>query len=232
MTQFSRTELLIGKENIDRLKQASIAVFGVGGVGSYVVEALVRSGIGRLTLIDHDDVNCTNINRQIPALHSTIGKKKVDVMRERILDINPSCTVVAHSIYYEVGMGSMLVDKGCTYIVDAIDSLPEKVDLIAYAIQNHIPIASSMGAGNKLDPTKFTVADISKTHTCPMARAVRKLLRERGINKGLTTVFSTEAPSRAVKSDVPASIAFVPATAGLILASLVVRDIIKIDIVD
>ncbi len=229
MTQFSRTELLIGKENIDRLKQTAIAVFGVGGVGSYVVEALARCGIGKLILIDHDEVNITNINRQIPALHSTIAKKKVDVMRERILDINPSCVVEAYDEYYQVGMGPNLIHQEYTYIVDAIDSLPEKIDLITYSLQNNIPIVSSMGTGNKLDPSKFTIADISKTHTCPMARKVRKLLRERGINRGLITVFSTEIPSRAIKSDVPASIAFVPAAAGLLLASLVVRNIIKLD---
>ena len=234
--RFARTELLIGKQGVDQLAASTVAVFGVGGVGSYVVEALARSGIGKLVLIDHDTVSLTNINRQLPALESTIGLTKVEVMRQRILDINPDCQVEAIQQFYDKDQSEALIRSEYTYIVDAIDSITAKVDLIVTAMDKNIPIVSSMGAGNKLDPTQFKVTDISKTHCCPMAKAVRKILRDRGVTKGLKVVFSTESPltplepyteEAGLRRQVPGSMAFVPSVAGLFLASAVVNDILK-----
>lgn len=234
--RFARTELLIGEEGIATLANSTVAIFGVGGVGSYVVEALARSGIGKIVLIDHDTVSLTNLNRQLPALTSTIGQAKVEVMRQRILDINPDCKVEAIQQFYDKDKSDELIRPEYTYIVDAIDSITAKVDLIVTAMAKNIPIVSSMGAGNKLDPTQFQLADISKTHTCPMAKAVRKILRERGIRKGLTVVFSTEqamtplapyAEESGIRRQLPGSISFVPSVAGLFLASAVVNNILK-----
>lgn len=234
--RFARTELLIGKQGVAKLAESTVAIFGVGGVGSYVVEALARSGIGKLVLIDHDTVSLTNINRQLPALESTIGLAKVEVMRQRILDINPSCQVEAIQQFYDKEQREALIRSEYTYIVDAIDSITAKVDLIVTAMGKNIPIISSMGAGNKLDPTQFKVTDISKTHSCPMAKAVRKILRDRGVTKGLKVVFSTETPltplepyteEAGLRRQVPGSMAFVPSVAGLFLASAVVNDILK-----
>lgn len=234
--RFARTELLIGKQGVTKLAESTVAIFGVGGVGSYVVEALARSGIGKLVLIDHDTVSLTNINRQLPALQSTIGQAKVEVMKQRILDINPDCQVEAIQQFYDKAQSEALIRSEYTYIVDAIDSITAKVDLIVTAMDQKIPIVSSMGAGNKLDPTQFKVTDISKTHSCPMAKAVRKILRDRGVTKGLTVVFSTEIPLTpsepyaeevGVRRQLPGSMAFVPSVAGLFLASAVVNDILK-----
>lgn len=234
--RFARTELLIGADGVAKLAASTVAIFGVGGVGSYVVEALVRSGIGKLVLIDHDTVSLTNINRQLPALESTIGQAKVEVMRQRILDINPNCQVEAIQQFYDKNQSEALIRSEYTYIVDAIDSITAKVDLIVTAMGKNIPIISSMGAGNKLDPTQFKVTDISKTHICPMAKAVRKILRDRGVTKGLKVVFSTEIPltplephaeEAGVRRQLPGSISFVPSVAGLFLASAVVNDILK-----
>lgn len=234
--RFARTELLIGADGVAKLAASTVAIFGVGGVGSYVVEALARSGIGKLILIDHDTVSLTNINRQLPAVESTIGQAKVEVMRQRILDINPDCQVEAIQQFYDKNQSETLIGSDYTYIVDAIDSITAKVDLIVTAMGKNIPIISSMGAGNKLDPTQFKVTDISKTHTCPMAKAVRKILRERGVTKGLKVVFSTEIPltplephaeESGVRRQLPGSISFVPSVAGLFLASAVVNDILK-----
>ena len=234
--RFARTELLIGREGVAKLAGSTVAIFGVGGVGSYVVEALARSGIGKLVLIDHDTVSLTNINRQLPALESTIGLAKVEAMRQRILDINPDCQVEAIQQFYDKTQSEALIRAEYTYIVDAIDSITAKVDLIVTAMDKKIPIISSMGAGNKLDPTQFKVTDISKTHVCPMAKAVRKILRERGVAKGLKVVFSTEIPLTPLepygeeaggRRQVTGSMSFVPSVAGLFLASAVVNDILK-----
>lgn len=234
--RFARTELLIGEQGVAKLAASTVAIFGVGGVGSYVVEALARAGIGKLVLIDHDTVSLTNINRQLPALQSTIGQSKVGVMAQRILDINPDCQVEAIQQFYDKTHSEALIRSEYTYIVDAIDSITAKVDLIVTAMEKKIPIVSSMGAGNKLDPTQFKLADISKTNVCPMAKAVRKILRERGVTKGLKVVFSTEMPrtplephaeETGIRRQLPASISFVPSVAGLFLASAVVNDILK-----
>lgn len=233
--RFARTELLIGREGLDKLAQSTVAIFGVGGVGSYVVEALARSGVGKLVLVDHDNVSLTNINRQLPALHSTIGLAKVEVLRQRIADINPDCQVEAIQAFYEAEKSDDFIRTEFTYIVDAIDSIGPKIDLIATAIKKGIPIVSSMGAGNKLDPTQLKLVDISKTHTCPMAKVVRKLLRERGISRGLKVVYSCESPVQpgvpypeetGIRRQLPGSIAFVPSVSGLFLASAVVNDIL------
>lgn len=233
--RFARTELLIGREGLDKLAQSTVAIFGVGGVGSYVVEALARSGVGKLVLVDHDNVSLTNINRQLPALHSTIGMAKVEVLRKRVADINPDCQVEAIQAFYEAEKRDDFIRTEFTYIVDAIDSIGPKIDLIATAINKGIPIVSSMGAGNKLDPTQLKLVDISKTHTCPMAKVVRKLLRERGITRGLKVVYSCEPPIQpgvpypeesGIRRQLPGSIAFVPSVSGLFLASAVVNDIL------
>lgn len=234
--RFARTELLIGEQGVAKLAASTVAVFGVGGVGSYVVEALARAGIGKLVLIDHDAVSLTNINRQLPALESTIGQAKVAVMRQRVLGINPDCQVEAIEQFYDKNQSEALIRPEYTYIVDAIDSITAKVDLIVTAMTQNIPIVSSMGAGNKLDPTQFKLADISKTHSCPMAKVVRKMLRSRGVTKGLKVVFSTEmsmtpqepaVEESGIRRQLPGSISFVPSVAGLFLASAVVNDILK-----
>jgi len=233
--RFARTELLIGKEGVAKLENSTVAIFGVGGVGSYVVEALARAGIGKLVIIDHDTVSLTNINRQLPALESTIGQSKVAVMKQRILEINPDCQVEAIQQFYDKEQRETLIRLDYTYIVDAIDSITAKIDLIVTAMEKNIPIVSSMGAGNKLDPTQFKLTDISKTHTCPMAKTVRKLLRQQGISKGLQVVFSTEVPltplepyaeEAGIRRQLPGSVSFVPSVAGLFLASGVVNDIL------
>ena len=219
-----------------KLAESTVAIFGVGGVGSYVVEALARTGIGKIIMVDHDTVSLTNINRQLPAQQSTIGQPKVEVMRQRILDINPNCQVEAIQEFYDGNNREKYIRPEYTYIVDAIDSITPKVDLIVTSMGLNIPIVSSMGAGNKLDPTQFKLADISKTHTCPMAKSVRKILRSRGVTKGLKVVFSTEMPltpmepyaeEAGIRRQLPGSIAFVPSVAGLFLASAVINDILK-----
>lgn len=247
--RFSRTELLIGPAGLAKLARSTVAVFGVGGVGSYAVEALARSGVGRLVLIDYDDICLTNVNRQIHALTSTVGQHKVTVMKQRILDINPACQVETIREFYSPAERSRLVRPDYTYIVDAIDTITAKVDLIAAARSLGIPVVSCMGAGNRLDPTKLQVADISITHGCPMAKAVRKGLRQVGITSGVKVVFSPEPPRTPLASvttcctgcicphpagrfncarrrQIPGSIVFVPAVAGLLLAGVVVNDIL------
>lgn len=224
--EFSREELLIGKENIDRLHLAKVAVFGIGGVGSFVVEGLARAGIGNFILIDDDTVDITNLNRQLHALHSTIGKYKVDLMKDRILDINPSAKVKVYREFYESNEKNKILDSSVNYIVDAIDSVKSKINLAKDAQELNIPIISSMGTGNKLDPTKFEVSDISRTSVCPLARVMRKELKKIGIKK-YKVLYSREDP---IKSDEknPGSISFVPSVAGLIISGEVVKDIIKI----
>ncbi|MEE0865716.1 MAG: tRNA threonylcarbamoyladenosine dehydratase [Clostridia bacterium] len=228
--QFSRTELLIGKEKIEKLKNSKVAIFGLGGVGSYVLEACVRAGIGNLVLVDKDEVDITNLNRQIIATRKTIGKPKVEVAKERILEINPEANV---EIYQEFFMPETkgILDESIDYIVDAVDTVTAKIELVVRANKLNIPIISSMGTGNKLDPTRFEVTDIYKTSICPLAKVMRKELKTRGIKK-LKVVYSKEEPikrqaNNEVRKQVPASISFVPSVAGLIIAGEVIKDILE-----
>lgn len=233
LNEFSRSQLLLGKRSIQRLKECSVAVFGIGGVGGYTVEALVRTGVGRLLLIDNDAVSLTNINRQIIADHRTIGKKKVDVMNERARAINPEVEIECFSIFFLPETPSDFLD-GCDYIVDAVDTISAKLALTEIAREKKIPIISSMGAGNKLDPTQFEIADIYDTSVCPLCRVMRRELKKRNI-PGLKVVYSKEqtAPREEAeevdadssKRQTPGSVAFVPSVAGLILASAVVMDL-------
>lgn len=231
--QFIRTALLIGEAGVTELSKKRVAVFGVGGVGGYVTEALARSGVGRLDLIDSDTVSLSNINRQIHATHSTVGMLKVEAARTRILDINPQATVLTYPIFYSEETADRINLSDYDLIVDAIDSVRSKLFLIASAKELGVPIISSMGAGNKLDPSRFEISDISKTSVCPLARVIRSELKKRGIYH-LTVVYSKEAPikSRSVegfasedggKRAVPGSVAFVPSAAGLVLAGEAVR---------
>ena len=226
LNQFSRTELLIGKQGIDKLKNAKVAIFGIGGVGSFVLEALVRAGIGSFILIDGDEVDITNINRQLIATTKTIGKAKVEVAKERILEINPNAKV---EIYKEFFMSEStgILDEKIDYIIDAVDTVSAKIELVVRANKLGIPIISSMGTGNKLDATKFEISDIYKTSVCPLAKVMRKELRKREIKK-LKVVYSKEEPI-AIKTEqnTNASISFVPSVAGLIIAGEVIKDIIK-----
>lgn len=221
----SRTELLLGKEAILKLARARVAVIGLGGVGSYVAEALGRAGIGYMELVDHDCVFPSNINRQLLALHSTLGQPKVEVMAGRLRDINPEVVVVPRREWYTPETGHLFVRQDLDCLVDAIDSVSDKVDLLERALRSGVKIFSSMGTGNRLDPTALRVADISATRGCPLARAVRRGLRRRGIEQGITVVYSVEPPHKIAGEgrQPPGSISFVPAAAGLILASLVVR---------
>ena len=224
-SEFSREELLIGKQNVDKLHLKKVAIFGVGGVGSFVVEGLARAGIGNFILIDNDIVDITNLNRQLHALHSTIGKYKVDLMKERILDINPRARIEVYREFYESNEKNKILDSSVNYIVDAIDFVKSKINLAKDAQELNIPIISSMGTGNKFDPTKFEISDISKTSVCPLARVMRKELKKIGIKK-YKVLYSREDP---IKSDEknPGSISFVPSVAGLIISGEVIKDIIK-----
>jgi len=228
--RFLRTQWLIGQEGLHKLQAATVAVCGLGGVGGAAVEALARSGIGKLVIIDHDRVDPTNINRQLIAFTSTIGQPKVEVAAARLRDINPECEVIALQMFYNKDCSQQLFDHQPDCVVDAIDSVAAKVDLITECVARNVPIISSMGAGNKLDPTKFMVADISETHTCPLAKVVRTNLRKLGITRGVKTVFSTEQPRKIDRGDTderaPGSIAFVPPVAGYIIASVVIRDLL------
>lgn len=231
LNQFLRTELLIGKEGVEKLKNAKVAVFGVGGVGSFVVEGLARAGVGHIVLIDFDKVDITNINRQIEAMHSTIGKYKVDVMKERILDINPNAIVEAYRSDEIEGGETNLINSDITYVVDAIDTMASKIKIIEKCKEKNIRIISATGAGNKLDATKFQVADIYKTSVCPVCKILRKELRKRNI-KDLKVVYSTEEPIKPrynedFKEKTLGSVSFVPSVAGLIIAGEVVKDIIS-----
>lgn len=231
--QFSRTELLIGKEAIEKLSNAKVAIFGIGGVGSFVAEALARAGIGSFLLVDNDIISESNLNRQIHALTNTIGKYKVEIMKERIMQINENAKVEISKQFFMPNSDKEIIDNTINYIVDAIDTVTAKIELVIRAQKLNIPIISSMGTGNKLDPTKFEITDINKTVVCPLAKVIRKELRTRGIKK-LKVVYSKEEPikpKRAVeqneKKHVPGSISFVPSVAGLIIASEVVKDLIK-----
>ena len=220
-----RTEMLIGNDNLNKLKNSTVAVFGIGGVGSFCVEALARVGVGNLVLIDNDVVELTNINRQLIADTTVIGALKVDVAKERVLKINPKATVTVYSEFYDESKNDILISNSYSYIVDAIDSVSSKLSLIEYAKSQDIPIISSMGTGNKLDPTQFKIEDIYNTSQCPLAKVMRKELRKRNINS-LKVLFSTEDPIT-TSSRIPASISFVPSVAGLIIAGEVIKDILK-----
>ncbi|WP_071460234.1 tRNA threonylcarbamoyladenosine dehydratase [Bacillus massilinigeriensis] len=241
--QFSRNELAIGKEGLQLLKGSTVAVLGIGGVGSFAAEALARSGVGKLVLVDKDDVDITNVNRQLIALLSTVGRPKVELMEERIADINPDCEVVSLKMFYTEDTYEKFFSHELDFVVDASDTISYKIHLAKECLRRGIPIISSMGAANKLDPTRFKIADISKTHTDPIAKVIRTRLRKEGIYKGIPVVFSDESPI-VIKEDVrkivgkddaeirkakmpPSSNAFVPSVCGLIMASYVVRELLK-----
>lgn len=223
--QFSRTELVLGERSTTKLAAAHVAVFGVGGVGSYAVEALARAGIGFLDLVDSDKFELTNLNRQLYALHSTIGKYKVDVAAQRINDINPACRVNTHKIFYLSETASQFDFSQYDYIVDAIDTVSGKISLVEAAAQSGTPIISAMGAGNKVDPSSFIVADISQTSVCPLAKVMRKELGRRNI-KHLKVVYSKEPPLKSALGEIPGSTPFTPPVVGMIMAAEVIKDII------
>ena len=249
LTQFSRTELLLGKEAMDKLANSKVAVFGVGGVGGYVCEALARSGVGSFDLIDDDKVCLTNLNRQIIATRKSVGKYKTDVMKERILDINPDAKVEMHKCFFLPENADEFPFDSYDYVVDAVDTVTAKIELVLQSQKKGVPIISSMGAGNKLDGSMFQVADIYKTKVCPLAKVMRRELKKRGVKK-LKVVYSEEQPVRPLEDmsiscrtqcicppgaqhkcterrDIPGSVAFVPSVAGLIIAGEVVKDLVK-----
>ncbi|MGE4283192.1 MAG: ThiF family adenylyltransferase [Clostridia bacterium] len=244
---FSRTELLLGTDGLEKLCQSKISIFGIGGVGSFTVEALARSGVGKFVLIDDDTVCLTNINRQLHATRKTVGKPKVDLMRDRIMEINPKAQVTVYQEFYSEENAQRLIHNDSDYIIDAIDTVSAKLDLIVRAKEKNIPVMSSMGAGNKLDPTRFEVTDIYKTSIDPLARVMRRELRKRGI-ESLKVVYSKEEPltpleldstcrtdcicsnkerTCTVRRQIPGSVAWVPSVAGLIIAGEVIKDLVK-----
>ena len=250
LTQFSRTELLLGKEAMEQLSKARVAVFGVGGVGGYACEALVRSGIGAFDLIDDDKVCLTNLNRQIIATRKTVGKYKTDVMKERMLEINPDVDVAIHKCFFLPENADEFPFEEYDYIIDAVDTVTAKIELVMKAQEKNVPIISSMGAGNKLDPTAFEVTDINKTSVCPLAKVMRRELKKRGIKK-LKVVYSKEKPltpvddtaiscsshcvcppgtarSCTARRQIPGSISFVPSVVGLIIAGEVIKDLVGV----
>ncbi|MEQ8155944.1 MAG: tRNA threonylcarbamoyladenosine dehydratase [Clostridiaceae bacterium] len=244
----SRTELLIGEEGLNKLKNSKVVIFGIGGVGSFAVEALARSGVGTLTLIDDDTICLTNLNRQVHATYDTISKSKVEVMKERVLSINKKCNVITYETFVTPENISDFIPEGTDYVVDAIDTVSSKIALAVYCENKDIRIMSSMGTGNKLDPTQFKVTDIYKTKVCPLAKVMRYELKKRGV-KSLKVVYSEEMPIKpraeevvncktgcvctggtkkcTVRRQIPGSISFVPPVAGMIIASQVVRDLLK-----
>lgn len=233
--RFTRTEMVVGPEGLEKLKGAHVAIFGVGGVGSFAAEALARSGVGQLTLVDFDRIALTNINRQLHALESTIDQYKVDAMKARIADIHPDIVVNAVKMRYDAETSETIFADGFDFVIDAIDMVSSKIHLIVTCEEKKIPVVSSMGTGNKLDPTLLRMADISKTSVCPLAKVMRKELKARGIKK-LLVVFSTEPPAEPLNLDpnptntrkvTPGSVSFVPPVSGLFMASHVVRSLIK-----
>ena len=247
LTQFSRTELLLGKEAMEKLARSKVAVFGIGGVGGYVCEALVRSGVGAFDLIDDDKVCLTNLNRQIIATRKTVGKYKAEVMKDRILEINPAAQVNVHKCFFLPENADEFPFDEYDYIVDAVDTVTAKIELVMKAQEKNVPVISSMGAGNKLDGSQFRVSDIYKTKMCPLAKVMRRELKKRGVRK-LKVVYSEEKPVRPLddmsiscrtncicppgakhkcteRRDIPGSVAFVPSVAGLIIAGEVVKDL-------
>lgn len=223
--QYVRTEMVIGKSGVEKLRSTAVMVLGIGGVGSYTAEALARAGIGKLTLVDKDTVDVTNINRQLPALHSTVGRAKVEVMAERIADIDPDCDVAAEQCFFLPETAEQFDFRRYDYVVDAIDNVTGKLAIIEKAAAEGVPVISSMGTGNKLDPSMFRIATIEETRVCPLARVMRKELRARGI-EGVKVLYSEEPPVKG-GSSVPGSISFVPSVAGLMIAGEVIRDILK-----
>lgn len=244
---FSRTELLIGKEGLDKLKNSKVAVIGIGGVGSFTCEALIRSGVEKFILVDDDNICLTNINRQIHATRDTVGMPKVEVMRDRMLSINPKAQITVHKMLYNNESSNIILEDGIDYVVDAIDMVSAKLHLIETCVQKNIPIMSAMGAGNKLDPTKLEITDIYKTSMCPLAKVMRRELKNRGVKK-LKVVYSKETPMEPIdtghscktscicpdkdlskcthRRQIPGSIAFVPTVAGLIIGGEVIKDLI------
>lgn len=229
---FSRFELLIGEENLNRLQDKHVIVFGVGGVGGYVVEALVRSGIGHITIVDNDEVSLTNLNRQIIATQQTIGQKKVNVMKERILSINPDCDIETLELFYLPENADQIDLTQYDYVVDAIDTITSKIELAVRCEQLHVPLISSMGTGNKMNPAMLEVSDIYKTSVCPLAKVMRRELKARRV-KHLKVIYSKELPMKPRQSNeqtnkriVPGSTAFVPSSAGLLIASEVIKDLL------
>lgn len=238
--QFARTRLLIGQDGLDALANARVIVFGLGGVGGYVVEALARAGVGHLHLVDNDTVDLTNLNRQIIATHNTIGQPKVQVMASRVAAINPACQVECSACFYLPETRAQFDFRTYDYIVDAIDTVSAKIDLVLAARDANTPVISCMGTGNRLDPERLHVADISQTHGCPLARTMRRELRKRGITS-LTCVYSDEPPvsphysegeapeTKSSGRPAPGSISYVPGTAGLLIAGVVIRELLKQD---
>ena len=252
LSQFSRTELLIGKEGIEKLNKAKVAIFGLGGVGSFVVEGLVRAGVQNFVLVDDDKICLTNLNRQIIATRKTVGKYKVEVARDRILEINPNANVEIFQEFYMPGSNSNILTEDLTYVVDCIDTVTAKIELVVNCKKLEIPIISAMGTGNKLDPSRFEITDIYKTSICPLAKVMRKELRKRNI-ESLKVIYSKEEPIKpddnsessckkncicpsgtarkcTIRNQVPGSISFVPSVAGLMIAGEIVREIIGINI--
>ena len=241
MGQYDRTALLIGDEGIEKLKKSRVAVFGIGGVGSFVAEALARAGVGTIALFDNDTVSESNINRQLIALHSTVGRSKTEVMAERIADINPDIKVIANNLFYSAETADIFNPADFDYVVDAIDTVSSKLLLIERCEQTKTPIISCMGTGNHLDPSKFSITDINKTSVCPLARVMRLELKKRGIKK-LKVLYSTEQPVKpeidetlikeeqqkgSSRRQIPGSISFVPSVAGLMIAGEVIKELIK-----
>ena len=249
LNQFSRTELLIGEDGIKKLQNAKVAIFGVGGVGSFVVEGLVRAGVGHFVIVDNDKICLTNLNRQIIATRKTIGKYKVDVAKVRILDINPNATVETYQEFYMPNSESNILREDLNYVVDCIDTVTAKIELVMNCKKMNIPIISAMGTGNKLDPSKFEITDIYKTSVCPLAKVMRKELRKRNVDS-LKVIYSKEEPIKinqesnyscktncicppgtkrkcSIRNQVPGSISFVPSVAGLMIAGEIVKEIIK-----
>ena len=223
--QFKRTESLIGEDAVSKLLESKVIVFGVGGVGSYICEALARAGVGYMEIVDKDEVDVTNINRQLIALHSTVGKPKVEVCKERLIDINPNLDVVARQCFYLPEKSEEFDFSQYDYVIDAVDNVTAKIDIIYKAKEAGVPVISSMGTGNKLDPMAFKVADIEKTKVCPLAKVMRKELRKRGVSD-VKVVYSEEEPKNS-DTRTPASISFVPSAAGLLIAKTVIDDLTK-----
>lgn len=223
--QFQRTRQLLGSEEVDRLQEASVLLFGIGGVGGFTCEALARAGVGRIHIVDKDVVDITNINRQIIATHDTVGRPKVDVMKERLLSINPDIQVEATECFYLPDRAAEFDFGAYDYVIDAIDNVSAKLSIICEAKAAGTPVISSMGTGNKLDPTRFEIADIHKTSVCPLAKVIRKGLKDRGI-KDVKVLYSREEPVR-TGLRTPASVSFVPSVAGLIIAGEVIKDLVR-----
>ena len=237
--QFSRTELLIGKAGEEKLKKAKVAVFGVGGVGSFVVEGLVRAGVGNIEIVDNDKICLSNLNRQIMATRNTVGRYKVDVVKERIFEINPEANVEAYQEFYMPDSNTNIITNNLSYVADCVDTVTAKIAIVMKCKENNVPVISAMGTGNKLDPSKFEITDIYKTSVCPLAKVMRKELRKRNV-ESLKVIYSRENPitprhdedctpetNGLVRKQVPGSISFVPSVAGLTIAGEIIREIIK-----